>query len=136
MTRARTLRADERGLIGKILILWIVLGALLLVAAIDTAQILVTRYNVANAAQEAAFEAGSTYRSSRGDRQAAYRAALQVVEEAGAETKLARFVIDDPTGRVTVTVTRRAPTLLAGRIGFTKDLTRVKATETSEPASP
>lgn len=135
MTRARTLRAEERGLIGKILILWIVLGALLLVAAIDTAQILVTRYRVADAAQEAAFEAGSTYRSSR-DRQAAYRAALQVVEEAGAETKLARFVIDGPTGRVTVTVTRRAPTLLAGRIGFTKDLTRVKATETSEPASP
>jgi len=134
MMLTRVLRADERGLIGKILVLWIVLGALLLVAAIDTAQILVTRYRVTDAAQTAAFEAGSAYRSSDGDRRAAYRAALEAVEEADAEAKLSRFVIDAPTGRVTVTVTRRVPTILAGRIGLTRDLTRARATETAEPA--
>jgi len=42
-----------------------VLGLLLLVAGIDTAQILLTRFHVADAAQAAAFDAAATLRSSR-----------------------------------------------------------------------
>ncbi len=136
MTGARRLAADEHGLIGKVIILWLVLGALLLVAAIDTAQILLTRYRVADAAQTAAFDAGSVYRGSKGDRRASYRAALEAVEEADAEAELSRFVIDAQTGQVTVTVTREAPTILAARLGFTRGLTEAKATETSEPRGP
>lgn len=136
MNRAPTLAADERGLIGKILVLWIVLGVLLLVAGIDTAQVLLTRFHVAHAAQAAAFDAASTLRSSRGDRDASYQAALQAVHDVDADVKLTDFVIDGQTGQVTVTVTGKASTLLAARIGFTKHLTKVKTTETSGAPAP
>lgn len=127
------LAADERGLIGKIIIVWILLGVLLLVAGIDTAQILLTRFRVADAAQTAAFEAAATLKASRGDREASYRAALDAVAEADAGAKLTQFVIDAETGDVTVTVTKRASTLLAGRIALTKPLTKAKTTETAGP---
>ena len=136
MNRAPTLAADERGLIGKILVLWIVLGVLLLVAGIDTAQILLTRFHVADAAQAAAFDAAATLRSSRGDRDASYQAALQAVHDVDANVKLTDFVIDGQTGQVTVTVTGEASTLLAARIGFTKHLTKAKTTETSGAPAP
>ena len=136
MNRAPTLAADERGLIGKILVLWIVLGVLLLVAGIDTAQILLTRFHVADAAQAAAFDAAATLRSSRGDRDASYQAALQAVHDVDADVKLTDFVIDGQTGQVTVTVTGKASTLLAARIGFTKHLTKAKTTETSGAPAP
>jgi len=136
MNRAPTLAADERGLIGKILVLWIVLGVLLLVAGIDTAQVLLTRFHVADAAQAAAFDAAATLRSSRGDRDASYQAALQAVHDVDADVKLTDFVIDGQTGQVTVTVTGKASTLLAARIGFTKHLTKVKTTETSGAPAP
>lgn len=136
MNRAPTLAADERGLIGKILVLWIVLGLLLLVAGIDTAQILLTRFHVADAAQAAAFDAAATLRSSRGDRDASYQAALQAVHDVDADVKLTDFVIDGQTGQVTVTVTGKASTLLAARIGFTKHLTKAKTTETSGAPAP
>jgi len=136
MNRAPTLAADERGLIGKILVLWIVLGVLLLVAGIDTAQVLLMRFHVAHAAQAAAFDAASTLRSSRGDRDASYQAALQAVHDVDADVKLTDFVIDGQTGQVTVTVTGKASTLLAARIGFTKHLTKVKTTETSGAPAP
>ena len=136
MNRAPTLAADERGLIGKILVLWIVLGVLLLDAGIDTAQVLLTRFHVADAAQAAAFDAAATLRSSRGDRDASYQAALQAVHDVDADVKLTDFVIDGQTGQVTVTVTGKASTLLAARIGFTKHLTKAKTTETSGAPAP
>ena len=125
--------ADERGLVGKILLLWIVLGVLLLVIGLDTAQVLLTRYRVADAAQTAAFEAAATLERSRGDRDAAYRAAVDAVEGIDADATLTRFVIDARTGQVTVTVVGRADTFIAGRIGFSRSLTKAKTTETSEP---
>jgi len=125
--------ADERGLVGKILLLWIVIGVLLLVIGLDTAQVLLTRYRVADAAQTAAFEAAATLERSRGDRDAAYRAAVDAVEGIDADATLTRFVIDARTGQVTVTVVGRADTIVAGRIGFSRSLTKAKTTETSEP---
>lgn len=128
-----SIAADERGLIGKILALWLVLGLLLLVFAYDGIQVAVTRFRVADAAQTASFEAAATLRSTQGDRQAAYQAAQRAVEDVGAGLRLAEFEIDPQTSQVTVTVTHKAPTLLMGRIGLFRSLTKARATETSEP---
>jgi len=46
------------------------------------------------------------------------------------------FVIDPQTSQITVTVTHKASTLLMGRIGFLRSLTKARATETSEPPAP
>jgi hypothetical protein len=134
--KASGMASDERGLIGKILVLWLVLGILLVVFAYDGIQVAVTRFRVADAAQTAAFEASATLRSTQGDRAEAYQAALAAVEEEGSSLRLVEFSIDPQSGQVTVTVTHKASTLLMGRIGFLKSLTKARATETSELPPP
>ena len=136
LTHIDDVRHDERGLIGKILVLWLVLGLVLVVFAYDGIQIAVTRFRVADAAQSAAYEAASTLRSTKGDGAQAYQAAQKVVADAGSGLKLTGFTIDPQTDQVTLTVTHKAPTLLMGRIGFLKSLTKAKTTETSELAVP
>ena len=133
MSRARGRLSDERGLIGKIAVVWIVLAVLLGIAAIDTGQILYARFKADDAAQNAAFDAVVALRSSQGDRDAAYRAALQSVQDTDAGAKLTAFTIDPSTGEVTVTVVKKAPTLLVGRLSFLKHLAKAKATETAQP---
>lgn len=81
MNRLRAMAADERGLLGKILVLWIVLAVVFALAGIDAAQILYARYKVSDAAQTAAFEAASKLRDTH-DRGEAYQAALDVVADA------------------------------------------------------
>jgi len=127
---------DERGLVGKILVLWLVLAALLAVLTYDGIRIAVTRFRVADAAQTAAFESATTLRKTQGDRNAAFRAARDSVAEADEDLRLAEFVIDPLTNEVRITVTQKAPTLLAERIGFLRSLTRARTTETSSVGGP
>jgi Flp pilus assembly protein TadG len=132
MTRLRGLLADDRGLIGKILILWIVLAVVLVVAAYDAGEILYARFKVADAAQAASYDAASTYRDTR-DPAVARQAAVDAVGRTDPGAKMTAFVVDEATGQVTVTVTRRASTLVAHRVGFLRHFTKAKATDTSEP---
>jgi len=127
---------DERGLVGKILALWLVLGILLALAAIDTAQILYARFKVADAAQTASFEAARTLRSTTGDRGAAYEAALAAVAEADTDARMKDFVIDTASSEVSVTVTKKISTLLVGRFGLLEELGRATATEASALSGP
>lgn len=130
------MHGDERGLVGKILVLWLVLAALLAVLTYDGIRIAVTRFRVADAAQTAAFESATTLRKTQGDRNAAFRVARDSVAEADEDLRLAEFVIDPLTNEVRVTVTQKAPTLLAERIGFLRSLTRARTTETSSVGGP
>lgn len=132
----RVHRGDERGLVGKILVLWLVLAALLAVLAYDGIRIAVTKFRVADAAQSAAFQSATTLKSTRGDRDAAYRAAQDAVAEADDGLRLAEFVIDPGSDEIRVTVAKKAPTILVERIGFLSPLTRARTTETSSIASP
>lgn len=132
MRRLQRLHADERGLMGKLALLWLLVAALLVVLGYDGVRIAVTRFRVAEAAQNAAFEAESTLQQTRGDRKAAYDAAIQAVLDAGLDAgRLRGFVIDPRTDAVTVTVASKAPTLLVGRIGFLRSLAKARSTETS-----
>jgi uncharacterized membrane protein len=126
---------DEQGLIGKIAILWLVLLALFIVAAIDTGSILYTRYKVADAADSASFEAASVYKDTH-DQRAALAAALAKVEEVDPGARIpskSGFVVNTQTGEVTVTVAKKSWTLLAGRIGFTQHYVKASATQTNGP---
>lgn len=125
---------DERGLMGKIIILWILLLALFVVAAVDTGSIVLTRFKVGNAADTAAFRAAGEYKDSA-DRDRAYQAALAAVQQEapGARIPAGGFSIDTQTGSVTVKVVKKAWSLLAGRLSFTKPYVKVSASSTSEP---
>jgi hypothetical protein len=136
MSAVDRMQRDERGLVGKILVLWLVLAVLLAVLAYDGIRIAVTRFRVADAAQTAAFESATALRSTRGDRDAAYRAAQQAVAETDEGLRLTGFVIDPRTNEIRVTVAQKAPTILVERIGFLSSLTRARTTEASSIASP
>ncbi len=128
---------DERGLVGKIVILWLVFLAAFVLAAFDAGSIALTRYKVTSAASDAALEAANVFKQT-GDRNQAYRAAAELVNEDAPGARIPvkdGFSISPATGAVTVTVVKRASTLIAGRIGFLDSLTRAKATETSGPST-
>lgn len=128
--------SDERGLVSKLSLIWLVIVALFVVAAFDTGSIALTKFKVASAAEKAAFEAAATYKAT-GNRDKARLTALEQLEEEAPGARLARdgFSINQRTGEVTVTAVDRASTLLAGRIGFLKEYTRTIATETAGPST-
>jgi uncharacterized membrane protein len=125
---------DERGLIGKVIVLWLLLLAVFAVAAVDTGSILLARFKVSNAADTAAFQAATEYKAS-GDRAKAYEAAAREVQKEvpGARIPSGGFSVDPATGDVTVRVVKKAWSLVAGRLSFTKSYVKVSATSTAEP---
>lgn len=127
---------DEGGLVGKIFVLWLVLAALIVVLAYDGVRIAMTKFQVAEAAQTAAFESATTLRETHGNRDAAYRAAQAAVAGTDEGLRLVEFEIEPRTQEVRVTVAQTAPTILAQRIGFLSSLTRARTTETSRAARP
>lgn len=127
--RTQSMR-EERGLVGKIIVIWLVLMVVLGLAAFDTVQILLARYKVADAAQEASFQASGVLRSG-GDRRSALEAALSAVADKDKGARVTQFAIDPQTQQVTVTVTKKVSTLLAGRIGFLQGFTKTTASDTS-----
>jgi hypothetical protein len=132
---ARSRARAEDGLVGKLLILWLVMAAVLVVAAVDAGTILLARYRAADAAQNASFDAAGAYHTSKSER-AALQAAKASVAASDADARLASFELDPRTGDVTVTVTQHVSTLVAGRFGFTQAFTHVTATDTSEAPPP
>jgi Flp pilus assembly protein TadG len=125
---------DERGMVGKFALVWLLLLAVVAVAAVDVGSIALTRFKVANAADKAAFQAAAEYKESH-DRIKAFRAAEGVIAEDTPDAKILDdgFAIDPRTGDVTVKVVDRAWSMVAGRFSYTKAYTKVSATSTSEP---
>lgn len=129
MTRA-SVRA-ERGLVGKILVLWLVGLALVVVAALDAGSILLARFHTAGIARAASAAAAEAF-DRTDEREAALRAALATIEAGDDDAHLKEFRVTG-RGKVVIVVVDRASTLLAGRIGFFDHLTRITATDESAP---
>ncbi len=131
---ARGRLSDQRGLVGKILVVWLLILALFVVASIDTITILYSRFKVADAAQSASFDAASAYKSTR-SRTEAEKAAIATIQATAPGARLVSLVIDPATGAVTLTVVKKIGTILAGRIGFLRHFTKASSTDTSSPPS-
>ena len=122
---------DEAGLIGKLIALWLLVAALLLLLVLDIGSILLTRYRTADLAQDVAFEAAERY-AATGDVDEARATAREEIQRSGTGARLKRF---DVNGReVTVVVVGRAGTLLLDLLPFTEDLARVTVTDTASPS--
>jgi hypothetical protein len=129
-------RRDEAGLIGKMIVVWLFILAILAVAAIDTASIAFTTYQLADVGASAASEGARVYERARNVRETCERVA-QVVSRDEPTARLTRggCSIEQPTGLVTVTIRRRANTLVAHRIPWTEEFATVVVTETAGPPS-
>ena len=113
---------DDRGLIGKILLVWLLLLAVLVVGAIDAGSILLARSKAADLAKDASVSAAEALRQN-GDEEQAKLAALDTIADADEPVRLKRIGV----GRreVTVVLVVHADTLVVGRIPFLDDLGRV-----------
>ncbi|MBA3362941.1 MAG: hypothetical protein H0T07_00895, partial [Actinobacteria bacterium] len=58
-------RRDETGLIGKMIVVWLLILAILAVAAIDAASIAFTTYKLSDVAAAAASEGALVYKKAR-----------------------------------------------------------------------
>ena len=120
--------ADERGLVGKLLLVWLLVAAVIVVGAIDASSILLTRSRAADLARDASMSAAEALRQGGGEEQAKL-AALDTIADADEPVRLKRIGV----GRreVTVVLVVRADTLVVERIPFLDDLERVTVSGSS-----
>jgi hypothetical protein len=131
MSRARRLTfGDERGLVGKLLVLWLLLVALLALVAVDGGSILMLRVRTGDLAGDAASAAAEAFEESREER-AAKLAALGTIADSDDPARLRS--IEVRRGEVTVEVSARADTIVVGRVPFLDDFATVTVTRTSPP---
>jgi uncharacterized membrane protein len=114
--------SDDRGLVGKILVLWLVLASIVAIIAIDAGSILLARSRAEDLADDASVSASQVYRET-GDEKAAKLAALDTIADADEPVRLKR--IDVRRRTVTVVIRTRADTLVAGSIPVFDDLARL-----------
>lgn len=119
---------DERGLVGKILLVWLLVAAVIVVGAIDASSILLTRSRAADLAKDASISAAEALRQG-GDEEQAKLAALDTIADADEPVRLKR--IDVGRREVTVVLVVRADTLVVERIPFLDDLERVTVSGSS-----
>jgi hypothetical protein len=121
--------SEDRGLVGKIIVLWLVLATVVVIVAIDGGAILLARSRAEDLADDASASASQAYRDT-GDEEAAKLAALDTIADADEPVRLKRIDVGRRT--VTVVITTRADTLVVGRIPMFDDLARVTVTGSAE----
>ena len=124
---------DETGMMGKLVIVWLLLFALLGAAAVDTVSIMFTTFHVADVGGKAA-NAGVDAFSRTGNARTACDEAAAFVRAADDAIKLPKrgfCTVNAQSGSVSITVKKTAHTLLAGRLGFTRHYAQVVYTETA-----
>ena len=132
--RALALRIhlDERGLVGKIAVVWVIILAVLAVFVLDGVAVLTAKYHVADAAGNAVSEAAFTYKQTLKVEDACAKAAETVASvDAEAHIPPNGCFVNTKNGSVTITVKRLTNTLLVKRLSFLADLAKASATETA-----
>jgi hypothetical protein len=129
-------RRDEAGLVGKMIVVWLLVIGLLAVAAIDAASIAFTTYRLSDAGSTAASEGARAFRQGHDVRDTCERV-TQVLSRQEPTARLARggCSIERPTGIVTVKIRDRANTLVAHRLPWTEEFALVVVTEAAGPPS-
>jgi hypothetical protein len=129
-------RRDEAGLVGKMIVVWLLVLVILALAAIDAASIAFTTYKLSDAGSTAASEGALVYKKGHNIRETCQRVE-QVVSEEETAARVARggCSIERPTGLVTVKIRKRANTLVAQHVPWTKKFVVVVVTETAGPPS-
>jgi hypothetical protein len=131
-----TLHRDEAGLVGKIVVIWLLLLALLGVAAVDAVSIAFTTFRLSGAATNAARTAATSYRGAK-DMDVACGAARTVVQTEAEDATLPKGFckVDTQKGEVTITIRQKVSTIVAGRLSFTERFTNVMMKETAGPTA-
>lgn len=128
------LRRDQTGLVGKMIVVWLVLIAIIGIATIDTVSIAFTEFRTTDIARNAASTAANTWRDTKDEQRTCDAARSRVAAEDDiAQITKSGCVVNEATGEVTITVRKEAATLVAGWLPWTKKLAKPEAVETSGP---
>jgi Flp pilus assembly protein TadG len=131
----RRVHREQSGMVGRIIVVWLLFVAVLGIFAIDTASVLFTKFRLSDAAATAASTAVSTYQNER-DVTAACGAAELSVHQADPDATMGKgWCKVDTSGDVTITLRKTATSIIAGRFSFTRDLTKVIQRETASPSA-
>ena len=114
--------SDDRGLVGKIVVLGLLLASSVAIIVIDAGSILLARSRAEDLAEDASVSASQVYRET-GDEEAAKLAALDTIADADEPVRLKRIDVGRRT--VAVVITTRAETFVVGRIPVFDDLARL-----------
>lgn len=128
--------SDERGMLGKLAIAWLLAAALIVVIVVDGTSVLVTRLHLSDVSGQAAI-AGATDFNTNHDPRRACDVAAASIKAADASLKLGKSfcTVDTAKGDVTITLHKQAKTILAGRLSFTKHWASVRDVETNGSSS-
>lgn len=121
--------SGQAGLVGKLVLLWLLVAVLVVLAAIDAASIVFTRFRTSDLARDAAV-VGARAIAEGGGRRAAKRAVIAEIADRDDDARPESITVGDD-GMVTVTVLNHAGTILVGRFGLLEDLAEVTATDSS-----
>jgi hypothetical protein len=122
---------DERGLVGKSLVISLVLVMLVGLALVEGGSILFAKLQIQDLAQATAVEGAATLRNTN-SAAAAEEAARTLAHDRDADVRVTAFVVL-PDGSVQVTLRKKARTFIVQHVSFLEDLAIVKATETAHP---
>lgn len=125
------LHRDQSGLLGKIAVIWLLAIVLIGVAAVDAASIVFTKFRLSDIAVNAANAGVAAFKTSKSGRQACQAAAATVqAEDDTLELREGDCKVSAHDGSVTIVLRTEAKTLLASRLPFTEDFTKVVMKET------
>ena len=127
---------DQGGLVGKVLVVWLLILAVVVLGVLDLASITTTRFHIADVAAQAAQDgANATVPANQAPQKVACDAARASLTAADPAVKMTSCLLDPSTHKLTITVRKTAHTIAAGRIGFLQKFTRVEDTETAGPSA-
>lgn len=125
---------EQTGLVGKIAVVWLLIGALFLLAAFDGIAIAFTKYRVEDLAGNAATVAAQNYKASgKADAACAEAIAYVTGHDKDAHVPTDGCTIDPSKGVASVTVRKVASTIAAQHLSFTRDYTHLESTQSAEP---
>lgn len=132
MEMANRAHRDQRGLVGKFMIVWLLLLAVIVLVGYDAVSIAITTFKVSDVAAQAASDAVVEYRHER-DLTAACAVAQATIAADQPDLKLGKnFCTGDPEAvAITITIRTTAQTFALDRLDFTKHYTNITQTETA-----
>lgn len=129
-------RRDEAGLVGKMIVVWLLFLAVIAVGAIDAASIAFTTYQLSDVGATAASEGALVFKADHDVRRTCARVEKVVTaQEPTAKVVRGGCSVEAPTGLVTVKIQKLASTIIVHRISWTEDFASVTVTETAGPPS-
>jgi hypothetical protein len=129
----RRLHRDQRGLVGKFIVGWLLIVGLIGLAAVDFTSIAFTTFRLSDIAASAASEAASQFNRGANSTRACEAADRSVTKQDPTVRMVGCRRID--TASFSITVRKQASTLVVSKVDFLDDYGRVTRTETVGPSA-